>query len=260
MLQHPDRAVRQAAHAAVTAGLAPGPAHPRLRVQHAAQRQGRSTTGCAATRSWISARNLANEATDDSVQALVDAVVARYDIPQRWYALKARILGVDRIADYDRMASVATADIHDPVVGGHRGGARRLLLVLAASWPASCSASCARSGSTRRPRPGKRRRRVLRVHRAVAPPVRAAQLDELDPRRRHPRPRARPRRARLPLPRAGRVPDEHPADARRDRIGVRRDGHEQAPAEHARRPERAAGAAGRRRSRTRSPPCSARSR
>jgi oligoendopeptidase F len=44
------------------------------------------------------------------VQALVDAVVARYDIPQRWYALKARILGVGTIADYDRMASVATAE------------------------------------------------------------------------------------------------------------------------------------------------------
>jgi oligoendopeptidase F len=31
----------------------------------------------------------------------------RYDIPQRWYALKARLLGLDRLADYDRMASMA---------------------------------------------------------------------------------------------------------------------------------------------------------
>jgi oligoendopeptidase F len=59
--------------------------------------------------SWVSSRNLANEASDESVQALVDAVVARYDIPQRWYALKARILGLEQLADYDRMASVATA-------------------------------------------------------------------------------------------------------------------------------------------------------
>src|SRR6185436_11102069 len=59
--------------------------------------------------SWVASRNLANEASDESVQALVDAVVARYDIPQRWYALKARILGVPRLADYDRMASVASA-------------------------------------------------------------------------------------------------------------------------------------------------------
>ena len=35
---------------------------------------------------------------------------ARYDIPQRWYSLKARLLGLDKIADYDRMASVASVD------------------------------------------------------------------------------------------------------------------------------------------------------
>jgi oligoendopeptidase F len=59
---------------------------------------------------WLANRNLDNEASDDSVAALVTAVERRYDIPQRWYALKARLLGVDRIADYDRMASVADQD------------------------------------------------------------------------------------------------------------------------------------------------------
>ena len=60
--------------------------------------------------SWIASRNLANEASDESVQALVDAVQGRYSIPQRWYALKAQLLGLDKIADYDRMASVASSD------------------------------------------------------------------------------------------------------------------------------------------------------
>jgi oligoendopeptidase F len=60
--------------------------------------------------SWISSRNLSNEASDESVQALVDAVQARYDLPQRWYRLKARVLGVDRLKDWDRMASLATED------------------------------------------------------------------------------------------------------------------------------------------------------
>ena len=40
----------------------------------------------------------------------LNAVAARYDIPQRWYAAKAAILGVDRLADYDRMASVAASE------------------------------------------------------------------------------------------------------------------------------------------------------
>jgi oligoendopeptidase F len=53
---------------------------------------------------WISARNLANEIPDEAAQSLVDAIVGRYDIPQRYYALKARLLGLDRIADYDRFA------------------------------------------------------------------------------------------------------------------------------------------------------------
>jgi len=55
---------------------------------------------------WISARNLSNEAGDESVAALVQAVRDNYEIPRRWYRLKARLLGLDRLADYDRMASV----------------------------------------------------------------------------------------------------------------------------------------------------------
>jgi oligoendopeptidase F len=59
---------------------------------------------------WLAQRNLSNEASDESVQALVEAVRARYDVPQRWYRLKARLLGVDRLADYDRMAAVTDED------------------------------------------------------------------------------------------------------------------------------------------------------
>jgi oligoendopeptidase F len=60
--------------------------------------------------SWISSRNLANEASDESVAALVEAVREAYEIPRRWYRLKARLLGVDRLADYDRMASVGVEE------------------------------------------------------------------------------------------------------------------------------------------------------
>lgn len=56
---------------------------------------------------WVSSRNLENEASDESVDALVEAVVGRYDIPQRWYKVKAEALGLERLADYDRMATVA---------------------------------------------------------------------------------------------------------------------------------------------------------
>ena len=62
---------------------------------------------------WLPSRNLANEASDESVQALVDAVRNRYELPRRWYRLKAQLLGLDRLEDYDRMAAVTD---EDPVV------------------------------------------------------------------------------------------------------------------------------------------------
>ena len=54
--------------------------------------------------SWISDRNLANEASDDAVQSLIEAVTGRYDIPQRYYALKKRLLGLEHFYDWDRYA------------------------------------------------------------------------------------------------------------------------------------------------------------
>ncbi len=59
---------------------------------------------------WLAARNLANEASDESVRALIDAVHGRYDIPQRWYRLKARLLGLDTLADYDRSAPLSAQE------------------------------------------------------------------------------------------------------------------------------------------------------
>ncbi|MEX2614364.1 MAG: M3 family oligoendopeptidase, partial [Gaiellaceae bacterium] len=56
---------------------------------------------------WISQRNLRNDTTDEAVQALVDAAVSRYDVPQRYYRLKAKLLGLDRLAFYDRFAPIA---------------------------------------------------------------------------------------------------------------------------------------------------------
>ncbi len=55
---------------------------------------------------WVSSRNLANQATDDSVSALIEAVSNRFDIARRWYATKAKLLNLERLADYDRFAPI----------------------------------------------------------------------------------------------------------------------------------------------------------
>ncbi len=43
--------------------------------------------------------------------ALIEAVRGRYEIARRWYRLKAKLLGVERLADYDRMAAVTSDEV-----------------------------------------------------------------------------------------------------------------------------------------------------
>jgi oligoendopeptidase F len=108
-IQSPDPEVRAAAAAAVTAGLAPG-LRTRAFIYNTLLADKATDDRLRSYPTWITSRNMSNEASDESVQALVDSVKRRYDLPQRWYALKARVLGVERIKDYDRMASLATSD------------------------------------------------------------------------------------------------------------------------------------------------------
>jgi oligoendopeptidase F len=108
-LHNPDREVRKRAAEAVTEGLAPG-LKTRAFIFNTLLHEKAVNDRLRGYRHWLQSRNLANEASDESVEALVSAVRNRYDIPQRWYALKARMMGLDRIADYDRMASLAQDD------------------------------------------------------------------------------------------------------------------------------------------------------
>lgn len=105
-LQHPDRSVRAAAAQSVTEGLEPG-LRTRAFIYNTLLLDKSVQDRLRKFPSWVSSRNLSNEASDESVEALISSVVNRYDIPQRWYTLKAKALGVERLADYDRMAGVA---------------------------------------------------------------------------------------------------------------------------------------------------------
>ncbi len=53
---------------------------------------------------WDSSRHLANELDEETVAALVSATTGRYDIVQRYYGLKKRLLGLAELHDYDRYA------------------------------------------------------------------------------------------------------------------------------------------------------------
>jgi oligoendopeptidase F len=108
-LSGPDREQRRTAAEAVTEALQPG-IRTRASIYNTLLHDKAVDDRLRGYPHWLASRNLANEASDASVEALVGAVRARYDIPQRWYRLKARLLGVERLADYDRAATVATAD------------------------------------------------------------------------------------------------------------------------------------------------------
>ncbi len=53
---------------------------------------------------WLSRRNLENEISDRSVEALVGAVSSRFDLVGRYYELKKKLLGYEELFDYDRYA------------------------------------------------------------------------------------------------------------------------------------------------------------
>lgn len=54
--------------------------------------------------SWITSRNLSNETDEQTVDALVDTVTSNYNLVQRYYKLKAQLLDLDEMRDYDRYA------------------------------------------------------------------------------------------------------------------------------------------------------------
>lgn len=108
-LQNPDREQRRVAAEAVTAALAPG-LRTRAFIFNTLLFDKSVDDRLRKYPHWIASRNLSNEASDKSVEALIGAVTGRYDIPQRWYRLKARLLGIDKLADYDRSAPALSED------------------------------------------------------------------------------------------------------------------------------------------------------
>jgi len=108
-LMSPDRELRRGTAEAVTTALAPG-LRTRGFLFNTLLHDKAVDDRLRHHDHWLHSRNLANEASDESVQALVDAVRRRYELPRRWYRLKARLLGIDRLADYDRMAAVTDED------------------------------------------------------------------------------------------------------------------------------------------------------
>lgn len=107
-LYDPDREVRRQAALALTEGL-----KTRLReltyVFNIVLADKAAEDRLRGYRSWIESRNLANEVSDEMVEALIQAVTERYELVARFYELKRRLLGYAELYDYDRYAPIGQA-------------------------------------------------------------------------------------------------------------------------------------------------------
>ena len=110
-LYSPDRDLRRRASEAITEALGPG-LRTRAYVFNTIAVDKSIDDRLRGYATWISSRNLANDTTDEAVQALIDAVTGRYDVVQRYYTLKARLLGLDKLSFYDRMAPLGDDPTH----------------------------------------------------------------------------------------------------------------------------------------------------
>jgi oligoendopeptidase F len=106
LLRESDREVRRKASGAVTGALR-GDIRTRGYVYNVILQEKSIDDRLRRFPSWISSRNLANETSDEAVQALVDAVTGRYDVCVRYYRVKRKLLNVGDLHEWDRYAPIS---------------------------------------------------------------------------------------------------------------------------------------------------------
>jgi oligoendopeptidase F len=117
-----DRAVRQAAAAAVTATLQ-SQAHPLTFIYNTLVQERATVDRLRGYGTPEAFRHEANDLDAEVVACMVEACVAGYPVVQDYYGLKRRLLGLDELRDYDRYAPLAEGQAEIPF-----GQARELVL------------------------------------------------------------------------------------------------------------------------------------
>ena len=108
LLREPDRDLRRRASGAITTALS-SDIRTRAYIFNVILQEKAIDDRLRKFPSWISSRNLANETSDQAVQALVEAVTGRYDICVRYYRVKGKLLGVSDLHEWDRYAPLEEA-------------------------------------------------------------------------------------------------------------------------------------------------------
>ena len=98
-----DRSIRKQAAADLTEGLQ-SQNHILTHIYNTLAAEKMITDRLRSHRQWVSSMNLDNQVEDETVEALITSVTGRYDIVSRYYRLKAHLLGLEILYDYDRYA------------------------------------------------------------------------------------------------------------------------------------------------------------
>jgi len=102
-LYHQDRTIRAQAADDLTAGLE-SQSHILTHIYNTLAADKMIVDRLRNHQSWVSAMNLDNQVSDETVNTLVSAVTNRYDIVNRYYHQKSNLLGLETLYDYDRYA------------------------------------------------------------------------------------------------------------------------------------------------------------
>lgn len=102
-LYNPDREIRKKAAKEMTAGLQENN-HLLCHIYNTLAADKMITDRLRKHSSWVSSMNLHNELEDKTVETLIDSVTSRYDLVNRYYHVKRKLLGFDSLEDYDRYA------------------------------------------------------------------------------------------------------------------------------------------------------------
>ena len=106
LLYDPDRNTRRAAAKAMTVSLRDR-SHLLTYVMNTLVQDHKIDDELRSFPNAMSSRNLSNEISDRSVEALIESCVSAYPTVQRFYRLKKRLLGYEELYDYDRYAPIA---------------------------------------------------------------------------------------------------------------------------------------------------------
>jgi oligoendopeptidase F len=106
-----SREERRAVAEAIGAGLEPGLRH-RAFVLNTVAAERAVEDRLRGFPTWLSYRNLENQISDEAADALIDAVVDRFEIARRHFRLRARLLGLPKLAHYDRFAPIEEEVAH----------------------------------------------------------------------------------------------------------------------------------------------------